>query len=206
MARVGIAGEKVAGVGEHEMTRRRIDVGALRVHDLRADGKRRRFAALRQPDRLVGVEQPGMEQIDFARIPFERVFVGQARSIVFRGEACDVVSRLDRLAYRAFREIRRRCVTAALAEVHGDAQPLVTRVLDRLDLALAHGDRQPGRFADLARRVRCAERSSHVRVRLARDRAVGRRKSRKQSCDEKTSKKKVSELRSDRSAANGSVS
>ena len=157
----GIAGDEVPGVGEHEVARRRVDVGAFRIHDLRADGKRRRLAALRQTDCFVGVEQPGMEQIDVARAPFERVFVGQARRVVLGREACDVVGRLDRLPHRALREIRRRRVTAALAEVHRDAQPLVARVLDRLDLALAHRDRQPGRFADLARRVRRAQGSSY---------------------------------------------
>jgi hypothetical protein len=37
------------------------------------DSKGRRLAALRQPDRLVGVEQPRMEKVDVARFSLERV-------------------------------------------------------------------------------------------------------------------------------------
>jgi len=40
-----------------------------------------------------------MEQIDVARMALQRVLVGKAGGIVFRGEACDVVGGRDGLSH-----------------------------------------------------------------------------------------------------------
>ena len=71
VARVRIAGDEVARVREHEVTRRRVHVGAFRIDDARTDREGRGLAALRQADRLVRIEQPRMEQIDIARMALE---------------------------------------------------------------------------------------------------------------------------------------
>ena len=159
VARVRVAADEVARVGQHEVPGRRVDVRALGVDDLRAHRERRGLAALRQADRLVRVEQPRVEQIEVRRVSLQRVRVRQSRGIVLGGEARDVVRRLHRLPDRRPREVGRRRVAAPLADVHGDGQSLVAGALDRLHLPAAHGDRQPGRLAGLARRIARAQRA-----------------------------------------------
>ena len=159
VARVRVAADEVARVGQHEVPGRRVDVRALRVDDLRAHRERRALAALREADRLVRIEQPRMEQIEVRRVSLQRVRFRQSRGIVLGGEPRDVVRRFHRLPDRGLREVGRRRVAAPLADVHGDGQPLVAGALDRLHLPVAHGDRQPGRLAGLARRVACTQRA-----------------------------------------------
>jgi len=55
-----------------------------------------------------------MEQIDVARMALQRVLVGKAGGIVFRGEACDVVGGRDGLSHGGGGEVRGRRVAASL--------------------------------------------------------------------------------------------
>jgi hypothetical protein len=178
VARVRETGAEAARVRQHEVPRGRIDVGALGVDHLRADAKRRLLGLPRQFDRLLDLQVPGMEQVQIARRALERIVVGKPGRRILGGEAGDAVGRLDRLADRRRGEVRRRGVATPGADVDGDAEALVARVLDGLDLRPPRADRQSHRLADVGHRVAGAERARQVE-RLPGDGAelvVGQRK------------------------------
>ena len=162
VARVREAGAEAARVGQHEVPRGGVDVGTLGVDDLRADGEGRAFGFLRDLDRLLDLQVPRMEQVQVARRPLERVLVRQAGGGVLGGEAGDVVGSLDRLADRRRGKVRRRCVAAPGADIDGDAEALVARVLDGLHLRPPRADGQPDRLADVGHGVAGAELTRQV--------------------------------------------
>ena len=118
-------------------------------------------------DRLLGVDRPGMEQVEVAPrgcVVGQVGFVGQAGGRIFGGEAGDVVRGAHRLLERGAREVGRARVAAPLADVDGHADRLVAVALDVLGLALAHRDRQPDAFRDLGGRVARAERLGDIQT------------------------------------------
>ncbi len=150
MARLRVAGHETARIGQHELVATGVHVGALGVDDLPAHRKSGVLGAAGDLDGALRIELPGMEQVQIQRVALELLRIGQSGGLVDGRVARDVVGRLRRLADRRPGKIGRRGMAAALAQVHGDAQPLVARVLDGLDLSLARGHRQSGRFARLA--------------------------------------------------------
>ncbi|MPN32066.1 hypothetical protein SDC9_179542 [bioreactor metagenome] len=124
----------------------------LGIGDLRADVERRLFAAPgefrpvidRQPPRVVKV------QIGEALLAAgQQAGVRQSGAVVFGGEAGDVERRLHRLAQGGCGKIRGTGVSLALAEIDGDADPLVAVVFDGLDFAATNADRLPESFGDI---------------------------------------------------------
>ena len=92
---------------------------------------------------------PQVEILDLAR---EHVLIRQSGAVIRGGEAGDRQRRIHGIPNRLRREIRCAGVPALLADVDGDADALVTVVLDSLDFAAAHRDRLAETFAHLGLR------------------------------------------------------
>ena len=161
MARARVAGAEAARVGGVEMRLLRRHAGAFGVGDAAIDGERRRLAAAGELDRRLGIDRPGMEEIEVAscrRRVGEVGLVGQTRRRILGREAGDVVRGAHRLLERRRREVRRARVAAPLADIDRDADRLVAVALDVLGLALPHRHRQADAFRDLGDCVARAER------------------------------------------------
>src|SRR5690606_4539891 len=113
--------------------------------------------ALREGNRLLGVDRPLVKDLRIPRIAGERVLVGQSRAGILGGVARDLPGGLHRLAQGRRGEIGGARVPAALADVDRDAEGLVAVLLERLDAALADVHRQPAAFGELGRGIARAE-------------------------------------------------
>ena len=158
VARTRIAREEAARRRRHELRLLRRHARAFGVGDLRIGRERGVFGAAGDFDRFVGGQIPRVKQVEIARRGFEQLGFGEARAVVFGGEARDVVGRRDRVSQRLRRKVGGARVAALLADVHRHADHLVAVVLDRLDFAAPHRDRQAVAFGDFGRRVAAAER------------------------------------------------
>jgi hypothetical protein len=125
--------------------------GTLGIADALVGGERGLLALAGQRDRLLHVEQPGVIEIEIGEARGQHLLVGQPGAIIARGVARDVERGIYRVVHRLPREIRGARVAAALAEVDGDAEPLVAVVFDGLHRALAHGDRLAEAFRHFRR-------------------------------------------------------
>jgi hypothetical protein len=161
VTRAGVAGAEAAGVAGIEVRLLRRDPGTFRIGDAAIDLERCGLALERQRDRRLGVDGPGVEQVEvaFRRCTGgEAVGVGQAGGAVLGGEAGNVPGGADRLLDGRRREVGAAGIAAALPRVDGDADRLVAVALDVLGLALAHRHRQAyafGRFGDCIARPQC---------------------------------------------------
>src|SRR5688500_7694042 len=154
MARARVAAAEAQAVGEHELRLLRRDRGAFGVADALRHGERRRLAAPREVDRLLGGQRPGMEKIELGRLARERLGVGQPGAIILRGMPRDGRGRLDRLADGVGGKIGSAGMAAprlrALAPVHGHPDAAVAVVLYRVGEPLAHRDAEAVAFGNLA--------------------------------------------------------
>src|SRR5690606_19711647 len=94
-----------------------------------------------------------MEEVRRAIAHRQELLVGQPGAVVLRGEAGDLEGGIDRLAQRRQAEIAAARVPPALADVDRDAEGLVARLLDRLDLALADIDVETAVLGELDDRI-----------------------------------------------------
>ena len=150
--RTGIAAAKAARVAHEEMRLLGTHAGTLGIGDAPIGAERRRFAAQRQRSRRLGIDGPGMEQVEVAlgRSGAGQVGrVGQAGRRVLGREARNVVGRLHRLLDRRARKVRRAGIATALADIDGDAERLVAIALDVLEFAHARRHRQAHPFRHL---------------------------------------------------------
>jgi hypothetical protein len=115
---------------------------ALGVANRGIDGKRSCLHALRDLDRLMGLYGPGMEEVQIMMTGEERVGIRQAREGVLTRESRDLPGGTDRTCDRSTRKVAGAGMPPACAQVNGDTQPLVSGLLDGLDAALSHIDRQ----------------------------------------------------------------
>jgi hypothetical protein len=122
---------------------------AFGIHDRRTHRKRGRFHATGQIDGFFGLDRPGVKQREVFRRAFERVRVGQPGKAVFAGKAGDFIGCLDGLGNRFVAEIAGTGVALSVTDIDRDAQSLVAGLLDGLDLALAHIDRQARALGDV---------------------------------------------------------
>ncbi len=181
VARARVAGAEAARVAGIEVRLLRRDAGALGIGDARVDRERRRLAARGDRDRRLGVDRPGVEEVEVAAGGAgvgEVLGIGQAGGGVLGGEAGDVVGGAHGLLERRRREVGAARVAAPLADIDGDADRLVAVALDVLGLALAHRDRQPDAFGDLGRRRRSRRASGRWRGRRRRARGSARARGR----------------------------
>ena len=146
VARTGVAAPETRGVRGEKMALLRRHARAFAVGDQAACAQRGGFALQRQPGRVFGRDGPGVKQIERRVLAGNVLLVGQAGSLVFGGEAGDVVSGLHRLRNRRFGKIAGGRVAALFANIHRDAQRLVAVTLDRFEFALAHAHRQAAAF------------------------------------------------------------
>ena len=98
--------------------------------------------------RRVGIDRPGMEQIEIGKLACERVGLGQAGGLVLGGEARDAVGLRDGVADRARAQITGARGALALAAIHGDAHAAVALIFQRLHFAQPRCHGQPGLDAD----------------------------------------------------------
>ena len=126
---------------------------AVGIGDARIDFAGRALGAQRQLGRLFGGDWPRIVQAQVRELGGQQVGVGQAGGRIGRGMAGDVPGGLDCFAQGLLGEIRGRGRAAALAGVDGQVERAVARLLDRLDIVLAHGNRQPQAFGDFGRGV-----------------------------------------------------
>ncbi|MNM86737.1 hypothetical protein D3C81_988990 [compost metagenome] len=162
MARIRIAARETARGGQHELRMLRRHAGAVAVADARRHREGGGLGAGGDVDGGLGIDGPGMEQVQILRRALQQFFLGQARALVFRGEAGDVVGRLGGGAQRGRREVRGAGVAAALADHHRDADHLVAVLLDRFHLPLAHRYGQAAAFGDLRGGVGRAQFACHT--------------------------------------------
>ena len=127
---------------------------AVRVGDPRVVVPCRRLRFEREGDRLVGGDLPRMEQVEVGGIDGHPFGVGESGEFVLRGVAGDPARGLHGLAHRRGPEVRTARRTLAVAEVHGDPEAVVPRVLDGLDLAEPDVHVEAGGPAE--HRLRCA--------------------------------------------------
>ena len=127
---------------------------AVRVGDPWIVVPRRRFRLQRERDRLVGGNRPRMEQVQVGGIDRHQFGIGKSRELVLRGVAGDPARSLHGLPHRRAPEVGAARRTLAVAEVHGDPEAVVPRMLDGLDLAEPDVDVETGGSAE--RRLRCA--------------------------------------------------
>jgi hypothetical protein len=160
MARAGIPAAKATAVAGVEMRLLRRNASPFGVGDAPVGPQCRRLAAQRDLGGALGVDVPGMEEVEVQprHRPQRQIGrLGQAGGAVLSGEAGDVVGRLHRLAQRGRREVRGAGIAAALAEVDRHADRLVAVALDVFDVPLAHRHRQAAAFGHLHPRIAGAE-------------------------------------------------
>ena len=148
VARIRITGHETARRSQHEVRMLRRDARAIAVADLRAHGKGSGFGSARDFDCGLRIDHPRVVELQVLRMLLQQLFFGQACAIVIRRETRNVVGSLDRGTQRGRREIRRAGVAALLAQHDRHADDLVAVLLNGLDLALAHRDRQALAFGD----------------------------------------------------------
>src|SRR5690606_3788099 len=126
----------------------RADAGALAAGDARIDRERRVLAGHREIDRGIGIDIPGMVEIEIGKFRRHQRRVGQTVARVLAGRAGDVERRVHRTADAGLTKIAGRRIALALADVDGDAKVAILLELQALDLALAHVHRETAAGAD----------------------------------------------------------
>ena len=110
----------------------------FRVGNARIDCQRRGFRLAAELDRIVNGKVPRMVEIEIGPRARKPRRIGQPGARIFRGEARDRERLVDGRANRLVREIGRARVSAARADVHGNADTLVAVVRNRLDFTFAY--------------------------------------------------------------------
>ena len=139
-------------VGRQEVAMAHRDGGAITVGNLRADREAGRLDLARQLDGLWHGDMPGLEQRQARHVVFtarQTALVGQTGKRILAGDGGNVVGRPYRARQRLRAEIAGAGMAAPLPHIDRHPQPLVTGLLDGLDLALAHRQRQPRGFRHL---------------------------------------------------------
>ena len=139
---------------------------AFGIDDSRTHRKGGRFHATGQIDGFFGLDCPGVKEREVSRSAGERVGVGQTGKAVFAGKAGNLVGRLDGLIDGFIAEIAGAGVAFSVTDIDRDAQALVAGLLDGLDLALAHIDRQARTLGDVGGRCGGTELCRTVEHRL----------------------------------------
>ena len=142
MARTGIAPPEAMRVGTEEMALLRRYRSPFAVADLRITGKSGVFTSQCQLRGRIGIDIPGVKQIQLAHVGFHVLLVGQAGSRVLRRVARHIVGRLHRLLDRLARKVGGAGIATLLADVDRHAERLVAVALDVFQLATAHRHRQ----------------------------------------------------------------
>ena len=101
-----------------------------------------RLAGARTLDRFLGLDRPGVVELEVGDVAREQRGIGEPGAVVGRGVAGDRRRLGDRLAHGRGRNIRGAGRALALAEIDGDGEAAVAVVLDRVDLAHAHRRRE----------------------------------------------------------------
>src|SRR5439155_8571185 len=98
MPRRGKTVEEAVAVGESEMPLLAGDAGALGVHHALVQAERGGLAGLRDPDRPLNGQLPGIEDVEVRRLARQLLGVREPRALVFGSEARDRQGRLHRVA------------------------------------------------------------------------------------------------------------
>ena len=147
-------------VGRQEVAMAYRDRGAITVGDLRADREAGRLDLARQLDGLWHGDMPGLEQRQARHVVFtarQTALVGQTGKRILARDGGNVVGRPNRARQRLRAEIAGAGMAAPLAHVDRHPQPLVAGLLDGLDLALAHRQREPRGFRHLGHHGGCPQ-------------------------------------------------
>src|SRR5450830_816409 len=149
VARTGIATAKTVGVGTEKMRLLGRHASPLAVGDAPAGGQGGGLAGLGQADGLLGIQRPGVEQVQVGLGGGNVGLIRQAGTRVFGGEAGNVVGGLHGLQNGTFREIGGAGIAPAVPQVHGHPQRLVAVAFDVFKLALAHTHTEPAALGGL---------------------------------------------------------
>ena len=111
---------------------------AFRVAEARIDGKACRLALARDLHRLLGLQGPGMIEIQVRNVARHGLGVRQAGAFIARGVARDRAGLGHGQLDRRGAQIGGAGRALAVPEVHGHGHAAVAMVLDGVDLAQAH--------------------------------------------------------------------
>jgi hypothetical protein len=138
-----VAGQEAVRVAVHPHTALVAHRGTLGIGEARVDRHAGRLATTGQLHRLFRIQVPAMVQIQVRHLARQVGRIRQSRAVVFGGVARDGAGLRHRGAHGGRGQVPGARRALALAEVHGQTQSPVALVLDGIDLAEAHGGREP---------------------------------------------------------------
>ena len=152
MARAATDAQKVFAVAVDRQALARTHTGTFGIADARIAVPGGRLTAARQFGGGVGIDGPGMIEIELGKFPRQPCGIGESGMGVGKGVASDGQSRLHRLFQGLCGKVGSGGAASGLSHVDGDAQAFVAVILDGFHLAESDTHGQP--FAAAGRRFR----------------------------------------------------